>query len=98
VTDPEAVAGALDSLAWLLAEAGHAAVSAELLGAAAELLEHVGTTRWAPEQAVHDETLLRLSGLMSHSELDEAVRRGRDLSPEAATRLALGALTPAVTP
>ena len=99
VADPESVAAALDSLAWLLAEAGHPAVSAEVLGASAQLFEQLGTTRWAPEQAVRNEALGRLSGLMGPDELEEALRRGRDLSPEGAARLALAALAPVgVTP
>ena len=90
--DPEAFAGALDSLAWLLTDNGRPAVSAELLGASTEMLEQIGATRWTPEQTVRDEAMFRLGELMSANELTEAIRRGHDLSPDAAARLALAAL------
>ena len=92
VADPEAVSYAFDSLAWLLAEGGHAAVSAQVLGASDELFKEVGTTRGGLEQALRDDALLRLRALMRPGELEEAITRGRRLSPEVAARLALAAL------
>jgi hypothetical protein len=57
------------------------------------MLEQIGATRWTPEQAVRDEAMFRLGELMGANELTEAIRRGHDLSPEAAARLALAALS-----
>jgi non-specific serine/threonine protein kinase len=90
--DPEALAGALETLAWLLAAAGRGAASAESLGAAAELHEKMGTTRGTPEQAIRDEAIHRLNSLMRSDELEAAILRGRGLPPESALRRALAAL------
>jgi tetratricopeptide (TPR) repeat protein len=80
--DPEVLGGALEALAWLLAESGHAELSAESLGSADAVLETVGARRGAPEQAIRDEAMGRLGTLLSPAELKAALRRGRDTSPE----------------
>jgi tetratricopeptide (TPR) repeat protein len=90
--DPEVLAGALEVLAWLLVEAGRAAVSAESLGSAAEALERLGTSRGVPEQAIRDETMLRLRRALNADELEAAISRGRDVPPELALQRGLAAL------
>ena len=92
VIDREIVAAALEALAWLLATAGHAALAAECLGAAADTLDRLGTRRGAAEQAVRDEAVLQVEETLAPEELEAAMLRGSQLPLEAAFQRAVAAL------
>ena len=91
VIDREIVAAALEALAWLLATAGHAALAAECLGAAADTLDRLGTRPGRPSR-VRDEAVLQVEETLAPEELEAAMLRGSQLPLEAAFQRAVAAL------